>query len=167
MAARSGYQKLGKQWEGMSPLTVAFTADATGIGGQLVFTTNQTILRVIGEYVIQATSAPAALDAAEITVGLGLFPRDAFDLGATAMPDPGNEADYPWLFWASHSMRWNSTTVQDDDGSGYLRRLVDIRSMRKVKPRETLGWVFQYSDGGGAPPVNVGNSRCRVLVGLH
>ena len=167
MARNSGYQKLTKQWANMSSGVVAFTSSGTDVGGDLGFTEAQTILRVLCEINIQATATPVALDAATISIGLGVFSTDAVTLGGTAMPEPANESDYPWLFWASHSIRFGSAAVQSDDGSGYLRRQLDIRSMRKVKPRESLCWVFQYEDGGGAPPLNVVNTRARVLVGIH
>ena len=167
MARQSNYRKLTKQWTRIQPVTVAMTADAIAVGGGRDFTEAQTVLRVVGEYDIQATAAPVQFDAAHITVALGIFSTDAFDLGQTAMPDPANEADYPWLYWASHLLRFGAAAIQDADGAGFVRRTLDIRSMRKVKPRETLGWVFQYENGGGDPPINVGNERCRVLVGIH
>ena len=156
-----------KEWRVMAAISRGFTADATNTGGSLNFSQPATVLRMLGEYSIQATSAPVALDAVYVTVAVGVVSTDARNLGATAMPDPAEEPEYPWLFWASHLMRWNSSTISENDGSGYLRRAIDIRSMRKIKPRETLTWVFQYEDGGGNPPINVQNELTRVLVGLH
>ncbi len=167
MARHGTGTRLTKQWGFISNGVNAFTADATAIGGTLAFTEAQTILRMIGEYTIVATTAPVAFDAVEITVGIGIVSTDAATLGGTAMPDPGSEPEFPWLFWKAHQMRWNSMTVQDTDGSGYYRGQFDIRSMRKVKPRESLVWVFQYVDQGGTPPVNVSNVKTRVLVGIH
>ena len=164
---RGGGVRLTKQWAGTSFGVAGFTAAGTEIGGLLAFTEAQTILRMIGEYTIQATLAPVAFDAVTITVGLAIVSSDAATLGATAMPDPGSEPSYPWLYWRAHGMRWGSTDIQSDDGSGYLRQQVDIHTMRKVKPRETLIWVFQYADRGGTPPVNVVSEATRVLVGIH
>ncbi len=167
MANFKGGARLTKQWSSTSFASNGFSGNGTALLGQLGFTEAQTILRMLGEINIMATTAPAAFDACSIALGIGLVSTDAASLGSTAMPDPADEPDFPWLFWKSVGMRWNSTTIQDTDGSGYLRIPYDIRSMRKVKPRESLVIVAQYDDRGGNPPVNVTSEITRVLVGIH
>ncbi len=167
MSKHGNYQKLTKQWSALSQGIVGFDSAATGLGGSLAFDEAQTIIRVVGEYMVMATSAPAVFDAAHITFGLAVLSTDAVAAGAGSVPDPAAEPDYPWLWWAQHQLRFGSTDIQDRDGASFVRRSVDIRSMRKVKPRESLVWVYQYENGGGNPPLNVSNETCRVLVGIH
>ncbi len=116
---------------------------------------------------ITPTSAPAQLDEARVTVGIGQFSTDAVALGATAMPDPDDEPGFPWLYQMSHPFFYNSTSVVDAQAGLSVRRTIDIRSMRKIKPRESIGWVTQYVDVTGAPPLQIVVGKMRVLVGLH
>ena len=165
---RSGGRRLSKQWEGLAAIKLALTADTTSGGGVLNFTTSITILRMIGEYVIAPTSAPAALDAVRIGVGIGVISTDAATLGPTAVPDPLGEPDFPWLYWADHAFLFSTT---DPDSGGNLassvRHRFDIRSMRKVKPRESLTMIVQYADSVGTPPMSFFAGQTRVLQGLH
>jgi len=143
------------------------TVNGTFVTGGLTVATPSTVLRMLGEYIIGPDSAPTAQDACTVVVGIGVFSADAFTLGATAVPDPAEEADYPWLYWASHDFFYASTEVDPSHAGGSIRKAFDIKSMRKMKPRETLGGVFQYVDTAGAPPLQMEFSITRVLVGLH
>ena len=81
------------------------------------------------------------------------------------MPDPATDANYPWLYWASHKLFFTSSGNSGEGGAGYsLRRSFDIKSMRKLKPSESLAFVFQYSDIAGAPPLQFTAGQTRVLL---
>ena len=92
---------------------------------------------------------------------------DAATLGATAMPDPLGEVDYSWLYWADHTFSYPGTAVSGLEPFGSLRKSFDVRSMRKMKPRESLIMVVQYADSSGAPPLTFFAASTRVLIGLH
>jgi len=91
---------------------------------------------------------------------------DAFAAGGGSLPDPGTtDPDYPWLYWAAHDFVFNSAALDQQLGEGVsLRRSFDIRSMRKIKPRETLAVVVEYTDTIGAPPLTFSMAPTRVLV---
>ncbi len=158
-----------KGWLPINGSTVVMTANGTTLGNFVDFTGPGTILRMIGEYIITSTGAITAADAARISVGIALLSSDALAAGSASVPDPGEEPEYPWLYWKDHPMRWAkalSTTISGDSTAAVVRAVYDIRSMRKFKEREGLGFVVQYTDLAGTPPVTLIAGKTRVLVGL-
>ncbi len=97
-------------------------------------------------------------------MALGIFSTDAFAAGA--VPEPIEEAEYPWLYHKVHQVVFFSNSSTTAPGGSWLRQSFDVRSMRKVGPRETLAWVVQYIDVVGAPPVTAISSLVRVLLAL-
>ena len=160
--------RMVKAWDGMAGQANAITASSTFLAsGLLNFAEPFTILRMLGEYTIGPTSAPAALDNADVTIGIGVVSTDAATLGATALPDPADEPEFPWLYWASHDFFFAGTGAQPAIEVAGLRRSFDIKSMRKVKPRESLIVVGQYTDRVGAPPLQINVQQTRVLLAVH
>ena len=123
-------------------------------------------MRLIGEYTIAATSAPAASDEVVIGVGIGVVSTDAAGAGSSAMPDPLGEPEYPWLYWKAHPLFFAGT---DPEGAGQnysLRQSFDVKSMRKLKPRESLVLVLQYLDVAGTVPITIAHGHTRVLLAI-
>ena len=144
------------------------SADVTGIVAGFVTTEiGLTVLRMIGEYTIAPSGANVISDVCVVSVGIGIVSSDAATLGGTAVPDPGVEFDYLWLFWQQHIMQ-QQVASQDSQGdpSMALRQGYDIRSMRKLKPRESLCQIFQYQDINGIPSYDLAWGKTRVLVGI-
>ena len=156
---------MDKEWNSIPSISLALTADATSLGGALSPGTSATVLRMLGEYIIVPTSAPAALDQVKVAVGIGVISGDAFAAGSASVPDPAGEPDYPWLFWAEHSLYFGTTSVDPSSLGATVRRQFDIRSMRKMKPRETLAMIVQYANIAGNPPLSMLISQTRVLLG--
>ncbi len=132
-----------KGWLGFGGSSLDFTANSTLMVQTVDFTGPGTILRMLWEYVISPISAAAitADDSALLTVGVGIVSTDAATLGFTAMPDPFDDADYPWLYWRGHAMHYRiaGATAADSSGiSGDVRVSVDVKSMRKIKSKESL-----------------------------
>ena len=107
----------------------------------------------------------AANDAVKIGLGLAVISTDAFDLGATAFPDPSGEPEFPWYWWSEFHLASEGTAIEAAAGIQNVRIEVDSKAMRKVKPGETLAWVVQYSDILGTPPVQILLAQVRVLIG--
>ncbi len=160
-------QKKAKLWLSLPSFQTLLTADSTNAIAALFFTSPQTVIRMLGEYVIAPNSAPTAADRVKITVGLAKVSSDAATLGATALPDPAGDPDFPWLYWAEHSMFYPTTSLTGLSDSEVVRRPFDIRSMRKFASSEALVFVFQYADISGAPPIRFLGSATRVLTTLH
>ena len=144
---------------------IDFTGDATSIVGSFGFTSPETVVRLMGEYIVGAAGAPpTAGDAATITVGIGVVSTDAAAVGASAMPDPETEPEYPWLFWASHPLWFPTAGNIGNNLMGGARHWFDVKSQRKLKPRESLVCVVQYGDISGTPPVRYQTGGARLLI---
>ncbi len=157
-------QRMPKHWHPIAGGSQGFTVNATALIGTLgTFATPFTVIRMLGEYIIGPDAAPAAADSCRVGVGIGVVSTDAATLGATAMPDPSGEPDFPWLYWAEHAFFFVGTSLEDQ-AVAQLRHSFDVRSMRKVKPRESLVMVVEYVDVNGAPPMQVETAATRVLV---
>ncbi len=158
--------RMEKNWSQIDANANAFTGAETflsaGLGGSGAFT----VLRMIGGYTIAPSTATVAADACRITVGIGVVSTDAFTLGASAMPDPGAEPEYPWLYHKDHRLFFGGTSVDPASMASTARVDFDIRSMRKLKARETLAMIVEYTNIGGDPPIRVDLSQTRVLSGF-
>jgi len=161
------YQKKEKLWVGLGSSLHSFTVSAIQVGSGFLFTSSQTVLRILGGYSIQPTTAPTAGTRCEIGIGIGLFSSDAFALGATAMPEPISEEGFPWLFWVNHFVRYPDAVLDPSVAGASINRSIDIRSMRKFKSNQTLGVVVQYLDSNGTPDTTVTMDGMRVLTTLH
>ena len=163
MADRFRGPRKDKVWAFIGGSTHSLTTGVTQVGGSVSSSENVTMLRMLGEYVVAPVATPTALDQCEITVAIGKFSTDAFTLGASAMPDPFDEPEYPWLYWASHKFFMGTTDTDPSSAAASVRRSFDIRSMRKLKVRETFGVVIQYTDIAGAPPMTLALAQTRCL----
>ncbi len=166
MAHRGSGTRQKKEWNGLGTSSVNMTANGTFIAGTLAFAIPGTVLRIIGEYTISPTGSIVDGDRAIVSVGIGQFSTDAVALGATAMPDPEDEPEFPWLYYKSHSLVYRgASTVGNELSAGSLRQSIDIRSMRKFKPRESFSVVLEYDDLAGTPAVTFQMGVMRVLFG--
>ncbi len=167
MARQFTGRKMGKEWVAIPGFDAPLTADGTTLPGFFAGTVSQTVLRMLGEYIISPTIAPTAGDHCTVTVGIGIVSTDAATVGSTAVPDPAGDPDFPWLYWKGHPMWYGGTDLNGGNPAGGLRQVFDIRSMRKMKAKESLIICAQYEDGSGAPAVEWKGGATRVLVGLH
>ena len=122
-----------------------------------------TVLRMVGE--VSASPDEAAVvagDSCIITFGIGVVSTDAAALGSTAMPDPGAEADYPWLWWHGATMHFPAIGEALQNAVRVLP--VQSKAMRKVAAGQSLVAVVQYVDVSGFPPIDI-LTAVRFLIG--
>jgi len=131
------------------------------------FSVAATVIRMMGEYIIIPTSAPTALDACKIAVGIGRVSADAFGVGGDSLPDAAGNAEYPWLYWAEHHFGFGDTAVSSGGAGLSVRKSFDVKSMRKFKPSENLVVVVQYVDITGTPPMTIHFGQVWVLLAVH
>ena len=167
MARQFRAARKAKLWQSIEGFEPNLTTDATVTLAALPFSSPQTVIRMLGDYVIGPSAAPAATDRATVTIGLCKVSTDAFTLGATAMPDPAGEPEFPWLFWAEHDLTFISTAVTGLGAAEVVRRSFDIRTMRKFTVGESLAAVVQYVNISGDPPLRFSMAQTRVLTTLH
>ena len=169
MADRVRRPRMSKAWLAIPSAQLPHTSNSTSLGGALNFTAPGTVLRMLGEYLITNTGAITAGDSAKMAVAIGVVSTDAFTAGQASVPDPLEEPEYPWLYWADHTMFYPGAGAPLDTSNpaGSLRKSFDIRSMRRMRPRETLCFIVQYADLAGTPPIQLDIGGTRVLIGLH
>jgi len=154
-----------KHWHGTVDATKDFTGTSTAIVSSFSIDGPVTILRTVGNILVSPTGGGTfvAADRARIVFGLGVVSTDAFAVGPSAMPDPGDEAEFDWLWWYITWIQVLDTGVGDDMGVNE-RIVVASKAMRKMSQRHTLVMIAQYADEAGAPPMTV-QCGLRVLIG--
>ncbi len=162
MARRSGKTIDYKQWSGLPGINLDSAAAATLAGGSLAFAAPATILRVRGMVMV---NQDGATDGATqfVTMGLGIVSTDAVAAGAASLPDPGDEPEYPWLYWLSVPLRSaiiSGSTVGDIASSARIE--LDTKAMRRVKPGQSLVMVYQTTT---ASAVDINQGQLCVLLG--
>ncbi len=170
MARQFRTPRMEKNWNGLPSGTLNMAAEGTFLApGFLSFLANSTILRVRGEFTIgpDTNGTIASDDKCKIACGLGIFSTDAVNAGGGSMPDPNAEPEFQWLWYLSAAMTFGGTFTQEQltEGGSFKRVTIDSRSMRKVRPGQSLAFVFQYVDVSGTPPIDINLGVLRVLVG--
>ena len=166
MADRSRGLRQRKHWHAVGDVIVSMTTTATAILGSFTASGAEpfTVLRMTGAVAAAPRGAAVDLEAAAITLGVGIVSSDALAVGATAMPDPAGEPDYPWLWW--YPMLLLSGNASDTVGA-YPRGWninVESKAMRKVGPRQSLVLLAEYVGLTGTSDYDVVGS-IRFLVG--
>ena len=140
-------------------------AGTTIVSGRVDFTTPETVVRCMSEYLmVMDDNAIAADDEATMVVGLGVVSTDAAVAGAGSVPDPAGEPEYPWLYWASHSFFAVAAAVDASLGSQCVRQRVDVKSQRIIRPGHSLLWIVQYVALSGNPEMAASWAHTRVLI---
>ncbi len=165
-----GFQRstrMARHWHSIPSSGMAHTASGTLIGGSLALDGPFTVVRMLGHFIVVPLPGGTfvALDSALISLAIGVVSSDAVAAGAGSVPDPTGEPDYPWLYWAEKFFLLPSSSDDANSGEGSRWEVAfDIRSQRKMKPRESLVVVSEYTDSTGAPPMNIKMAQTRVLV---
>ena len=153
-----------KQWTSVPGQSQNQVANGTvAASGSLGFSAPATILRVRGVIAVAFNGGSQIADEAEITMGLGVFSTDAVAVGGTALPDPGSEPEYPWMWFGTFLML--SPSVEEDDTWSRIMMTLDTKAMRKVKPGESLVLVSEYLDIVGTPSLRLMVGQMRTLLG--
>ena len=157
-----------KSWDLLLGVQFSTAVDSTFLGGALGFLEPATILRMIVQpalYLLDATRQVG--DGIVITTAIGIISSDAFAAGAGSVPDPAVEAEYPWLFWKSITLHAEEANGDQAAGASVYREVdsINVKSMRKIKPREILAWIIQTTSAAGAPATVLRVPSVRVLVG--
>ena len=118
----------------------------------------ETLLRIRGEIVVtmDAASAPAKLVA--VGVGLILVPEGT---SATVLWSPISDGDAPWIWVDYFTIGYEEmvTDVIDVPQLSGARRVIDSKSMRRIRNQE-IQVVAENATVSSAAPVNVtGNVR--------
>ena len=153
-----------KHWFSIGGGAIDMTTNAIFLLNSSSFGDAFTILRMLGGYTIGPTAASAAGDRALVTVGVGIVSDAAVAVGSTAIPGPLTEAAYPWLYWESVPFQFGGTAVDPNSQAGSARISFDVKSMRKIKPEESVILAVEYANSTGSPSLSIMVANTRVLV---
>ena len=160
-------QRMTKFWDGNQGSFVNVAANSTfAAGTALAFTQPATLLRWRQEILIapDMDGTLANNDVVRLTFGLAKLSTDNVAVGAAGFPDPDDEPEYPWLHYFSRTFGYGATFSETmlNMGASTHRELIDSKTMRKIRPGESIVWVGQYVNISGTPPIDVsfGSSRC-------
>jgi len=122
-----------------------------------------TVSRIIGHLEINAVITSEIEYEQLLDVGIGVSSAEAFDIGATALPDPQTEGDYPprgWLYVDTRAC-WQiviATVIQRRDAIFDF----DLRGMRKIDKGRLFLMVRNTGIGGTGTAVTI-KGRVRAL----
>ncbi len=168
MARRRSFQSRGKtidfkSWLGIPGLRRENAAVGTFLGGAISFDGPATILRVRGDLTVAMDETKQAGDVVVGAAAVGIVSTDAFTAGST--PDPHAEPEYPWLWWRAFYLEAFVAAAEEALGSTVHRMSIDTKAMRKVKPGESVFFVYDIITSTGAPVVILNQGELRVLIG--
>ncbi len=166
MARQFNAPRRQKRWDVLPGLTVDLTADGTTAGGFLSLEAPVTVMRMLGGFLITPDPGGTFVAGDLCTIGIGICVVSTDAAGTASLPDPIGEPQYPWLYWTDLDLVMHASGDQAANIAGTVRREFDIRSMRKIKPRESLQLVVEYADTTGAPPIFVNVYQTRVLLAV-
>jgi len=159
--SRSGGPKRQYIWSnilthiGASGMTGKNAAGLTALG--MALTSTITLVRTRG-YARVHFDPTATSDVMQFCMGLGVFSSDAFTVGVTALPGPLTDADYDWIYFNTLLFGPALGATELEDSRWQTAEFeIDSKAMRKIKPNQTIGWVFEsvILNGGGTMDANV------------
>ena len=165
MARRDrGHSRLNVRWTLGGGSVLALAADSTA--GIVVITegvVNTTLMRTRGNLIawLDGVQAPGQI----ISVGCGLIVNPGGQ-GTTVVSSPLTDGEAPWLWYETFVLAYEETVtdVIAVDGISSLRKEVDSKAMRVIRPDREVQFVVETINILGSPPVNVRLSS-RFLIG--
>ena len=144
---------------------LAFNAQAAG-NSALTFISDggkETLLRIRGELIayIDGVQTPGG----QVDCALGALVVQAGSF-TTVIQTPINESDAPWLFYERFTLAYEEMVqdVVDVPGMTSVRRVIDSKAMRILRPGREVQMVFVQQTVQGAMTVNC-TFTSRVLLG--
>ena len=121
-----------------------------------------TIVRLRGyaEFTLEAVGSLG--DGFSGAIGFGIVSQAAFAVGATAVPTPTTESEWPgWLYHRFFGARSVTATIADGANAvGAVHRIeIDSKAMRKIGIDELIMGVVEVTEQGTATMEMHGNTR--------
>ena len=166
---RSGFAKTVnyKSWSSLLAFATEVNANGTIAGSAIDFLEPATVLRMVGGGgLVMFDATQQAGDSLNLAIGIGVISTDARVLGSTAVPDPNGDPEFPWLWWQQYNLESQLAAASTSEGPSMVRMpYFDSRSMRKVKPSESLIMVLEVFGAVGGPQTIIEIPAVRVLIG--
>jgi len=156
MARRSGRGRARYDWA-LSVITslTHFTPAATQAVA-FIATTAETLVRIRGEVLVWLDlTGSVAGDSVNVAYGLIVAPR-----GSTVGSSPITDGNANWLGFGVATLAAETAVGNVGAPTEYVRMIIDLKSMRKLREDEDIFVVYETADVIGAPVVNfVGSFR--------
>ena len=143
-------------WFGQT-VSAALASGGVAIGACIAFTTQNTIMRVRGNYLV-SMDGPVDNDRAIVGLGLIIVSDEALAAGVASVPTPGTDADAPWLwhqFVPLQAQAGTSVGASLNAMSVVARGEIDSRAMRRVKQNESIVMSMETTSLAGTPAVDI------------
>ncbi len=125
----------------------------------------ETIMRIRGELTAWFDNAAAPARTVDVAVGALVVQAGS---GTTVIQAPITDPDAPWLFYERFTLGYEEMVLDVIDVpimSG-VRKTIDNKAMRILRPGREVQLVFQQATLSGAQGVNISWSN-RTLLGSH
>ncbi len=168
MATRRGVA-MQKNWTSLIPSFQAVSTNTTLLGNAIIPINSQTVLRCRGFVSAQFDATVQVGDIMLLTFGICVVSQDAQAVGATAMPDPFDDASWPGWLWfqlgALHTPIKAITTGAGDPNFPFWQRVdIDTKSMRKLRQNEVLFMNVQVGETAAATMDIRGATRVLAML---
>ncbi len=154
-----------KAWLALGAGSASVSTNATQGGTKLDFASPGTILRIRGSVYASLDATQQVGDEMTVTWAVGMVSTDAAAVGATALPDPADEPEYPWLWWYQMNLFSSLAAGVNAWGTSAQLKEIDTKAMRRFKPGQSLVLFSQTTAATGAPVTRIRQNSTRVLIG--
>ena len=145
-------------------LSISSSTTALVGGGVTVSANGATLVRTRGSLQAFLKTSDAANGGFHLVFGIGIASADAFGVGVTALPNPGDDPGWPgWLYWRVFDLHSFGATIAESMGAGGLGSVqfeVDSKAMRKVGVNEVIFASVQAIELSTATMSLFFESRC-------
>ena len=155
----------GDDLASLDQLSLSATGDSIFGSGVTPVVPALTVVRLRGVLRLNLTAADTGGSGFNYAVGIGIVSADAFTVGATAVPKPFTDADWPGWMW--HHFGQLSTAVgalTTTNAHPALVTEIDSKAMRKLRLNEVLFGIIEAAELGTS--VMTATLTSRVLVKL-
>ncbi len=144
--SRSGRSQRQTLWsEGPYGHNGASSASKVAFGTAQTSSGGVTIIRIRGHYQVYINAIAGVTDRVRFGLGIGIVTSDALAVGAVAIPGPLDDID--WGGWMWHETGWVGGIAFF--GPGVIQGVIDSKSMRKIKPNESVVGMLEVADEDG------------------
>ena len=152
-------------WEGIGAGGATASVTTTAILQEIVAIADaRTLYRVRGELLAFLTTSGAANSVKMLAVGLIVVSTEALAAGVASISSPLSDLNAPWL-WHGFMICGRTTVTEGEDSFMTSNRLtVDSKSMRRLKPNQSIVFVAQPQNLAGTETIQI-SMGFRVLTG--
>ncbi len=142
-------------WDGFNVFFNSVGAGTVAQGFDTVSTMPFTFLRIRGEFLAMIEGAASPGVGVNVAIGIIKVPEGS---GTTVQYDPVTDINAPWWYYDTATLLYTEyeAAVVGSTEAAMVRRVIDNKSMRRVRPDEEMQIVLTNTTFDAAGTVNVG-----------